>query len=229
MQKKDWKASGVAVPAITLIILSGAAVVAVHAQHEVPVQPEVSTDLLADGKDNWTSPDWSRWELRDGTLIGATVEFPEIATSDPNAAAYLLTRNEFGGNLELSMEITFERSRYLGVYLDYDAESDTGMWLATGHPLPEDAADTEVEMAYIKTVDEGDWTVRARGELNIAPGEVLNLRWIKSGPDYSIWQDHRLIATYRPERSYDAGPVMLRLMSAVAEIDRLEMRSDWVR
>ena len=229
MHKKYWRPFRIGAKATILVLLYGASTVSAHAQHELPKQPAVSTDLLAGGKESWTSPDWNRWEFQTGTLIGETVKFPEIATSDPDAAAYLLTKSVFGGDLELSMEIIFERSRYLGVYLDYDPETDTGMWLATGHPIPENAAGTEVEMAYIKTVDDGDWIVRARGELNIEPGEILRLRWVKSGPDYSIWQDDRMIATYRPDRRYDAGPVMLRLMSAVAEIQRLEMRSDEVR
>ena len=128
------------------------------------------------------------------------------------------------------MDIVFERSRYIGVYVDYDPDTDTGMWLATGHPLLSDeASETQVETAYIKTVDNGDWIVRARGELKVSPGEMLRLRWVKSGADYSIWQDDRLVVAYRPDRRYEPGQVMLRLMSAVARIQRLEMRSDRVR
>ena len=210
--------------------LAGASSVAVHAQIVAPERPDLSTDLLAGSNDNWTSPDWSRWEFNQGAVKGETLKFPEVATGDAEAAAYLLTRNVIEGDLELSMDIVFQRSRYIGVYLDYDPDTDTGMWLATGHPLPEDdAGESQTETAYIKTVDNGDWVVRARGELTISPGEVIRLRWVKSGPDYSIWQDDRLVVVYRPERNYEPGPVMLRLMSAVAEIRRLEMRSDRVR
>ena len=216
--------------AICLIALAGAVAVEGYAQIEQPLHPELATDLLAGGKDAWTSPDWSRWQFREGAVTGETLKFPEVATGDPEAAAYLLSGQTFDGDLELSMDIAFERSRYIGVYLDYDPETDTGMWLATGHPIPaENAGETQVETAYIKTVDNGHWIVRARGELNISPGEILRLRWVKSGPDYSIWQDDRLVVAYRPERRYEPGPVMLRLMSAVAEIRRLEMRSDGVR
>lgn len=215
--------------AILLTTFAGTVAAPAHAQIDQPTRPELKTDLLAGSKDAWTSPDWTRWQFHEGTLTGETLKFPEVATADPEAAAYLLTRQEFGGDLELSMDIVFERSRYIGVYLDYDPETDTGMWLATGHPLPSDGArETQVETAYIKTVDNGDWIVRARGELKVSPGEVLRLRWVRSGPDYSIWQDDRLVVAYRPERRYEPGPVMLRLMSAVARIQRLEMRSDRV-
>ena len=238
MQTKRWRAPRfgptatdlVALAVAFAVALAGASSVAVHAQIVAPDQPHLGTDLLAGGTDNWTSPDWSRWEFHQGTVKGETLKFPEVATGDPEAAAYLLTRNVFEGDLELSMDIVFQRSRYIGVYLDYDPDTDTGMWLATGHPLPkDDAGESQTETAYIKTVDNGDWVVRARGELTISPGEVIRLRWVKSGPDYSIWQDDRLVVVYRPERNYEPGPVMLRLMSAVAEIRRLEMRSDRVR
>ena len=230
MQLKRWRASRFGATATILVAVTVASTTAVHAQIVAPEQPDLSTDLLAGGKDNWTSPDWSRWEIDQGVAKGETLKFPGVATANPEAAAYLLTRGVFEGDLELSMDIVFERSRYIGVYLDYDPDTDTGMWLATGHPLPEDdAGESQTETAYIKTVDNGDWIVRARGELRISPGEVLRLRWMKSGPDYSIWQDDRLIVAYRPERNYPPGPVMLRLMSAVAEIRRLEMRSDRVR
>ncbi len=240
MRTLRWRAPGFGATATAYVALAAAVAFAgslavassatVHAQIVAPEQPDLSTDLLAGGEDNWTSPDWSRWEFHQGTVKGETLKFPEGATGDPDAAAYLLTRDVFGGDLELSMEIVFERSRYIGVYLDYNPDTDTGMWLATGHPLPEDdAGESQAETAYIKTVDNGNWTVRARGELTISPGEVIRLRWMKSGPDYSIWQDDRLVVAYRPERNYEPGPVMLRLMSAVAEIRRLEMRSDRVR
>lgn len=230
MQIESSSSARIGASAICLITLAGAISAGVHAQIRQPGHPERATDLLADGKAAWTSPDWSRWQFHEGDITGETLKFPEVATGDPDAAAYLLSRQTFDGDLELSMEIVFERSRYIGVYLDYDPATDTGMWLATGHPLPSDeAAETQVETAYIKTVDNGHWVVRARGELRISPDEVLRLRWVKSGPDYSIWQGDRLVVAYRPERRYESGPVMLRLMSAVARIRRLEMRSDLVR
>lgn len=189
--------------------------------------PGEHRNLIA--QDAWVDPDSVRWTFQDDRLGGMTLTFPEIPTDDIRANSFLLSNAVFGGDLVLSMDIVFEQSRYLGVYLDYDPLTDTGMWLATGHPLPEGASgDPRVEMAYIKTVDNGNWTVRATGQLVVAPGEELRLRWVKSGNDYSIWQDDRLVVGYRPERTYEPGRIQFRLMSAVMEIDRLEMAADWI-
>ena len=67
--------------------------------------------------------------------------------------------------------------------MDYDQETQSGIWMATGHPLPEDLEEThlEVEMAYIKTVEKADWTVRTQGELKIEPGKVSAIAVHKKG------------------------------------------------
>ena len=189
--------------------------------------PGEHRDLIAE--DAWIHPDSVRWTFQEAALGGRTITFPGIPTDDVRANSFLLSNAVFGGDLVLSMDVTFEQSRYLGVYLDYDPLTDTGMWLATGHPLPEEGSGGPgVEMAYIKTVDNGNWTVRATGQLVVVPGEELRLRWVKSGSDYSIWQDDRLIVAYRPERTYEPGRIQFRLMSAVMEIDRLDMAADWI-
>jgi hypothetical protein len=185
-----------------------------------------TTDLLR--PEAWKSPDETRWQFEGGRLRGRTFAFPEVATSDPEATANLVSKNSFGGEqLSLATDMVFERSRYLGVYIDYDPETDTGIWMATGHPLSEADVDAnrEAPMAYIKTVDEGHWKVRAKGELVFELGELLRLRWVKDGPDYQVWQDDRLVATYRPKRKYDPGHIRLRLVSAVFEVHKLEMTS----
>ena len=51
------------------------------------------------------------------------------------------------------MDVTFDVGRYLGVYIDFSQDTQTGIWMATGHALAADAADNEVERAYIKTVE----------------------------------------------------------------------------
>ena len=187
------------------------------------------TDLLTETA--WQSPDPTRWEFGEHSLNGRTFTFPEVATREADATANLVSERQFGGQqLSLVTDMMFERSRYLGVYLDYDPETDTGIWMATGHPLAAEESDAgKVPMAYIKTIDDGDWTVRATGELLIKPGQELRLRWIRDGADYQVWQDERLVASYRPRRNYGPGHVRLRLMSAIIEIDRLEMTSEYVK
>ena len=123
------------------------------------------------------------------------------------------------------MELTFERGRYLGVYLDYDADEQSGMWLATGHALAADAADNEVERGYVKTVDNGVWVVRATGELPIEQGKRLRLGLSKRGDDYSLRSDGRLIATYRKAGGYAEGRIRLRLTNAQVRVHKLEVRT----
>lgn len=183
-----------------------------------------SIDLLAAGTDAWQQFDASRWNVSDGELAGATSIFDGDKT-DPAASTFLLSERSFDGNYIVSMEVTFERGRYLGVYLDYDPESRSGMWLATGHALAPDAPDNEVERAYVKTIDEGFWIVRANGELPISAGERIRLGFMKRGDDYGVWNDGRLIATYRKEGGYPGDRIQLRLTNAQVRIHKLEVRT----
>jgi hypothetical protein len=129
----------------------------------------------------------------------------------------------------VSMEVTFEVGRYLGVYIDFGQNTQTGMWMATGHALSADAADNEVERAYVKTVEDSFWIVRANGELDIKAGEALLLRFERKGDDYSVWNDGRLIAIYHRPGGYPAGPLQLRLVNAKVRIHQLQVRSDWMK
>ena len=181
-------------------------------------------DLLAAGADAWQDFDATRWEISAGSLSGASSIFDGDKT-DPAASTFLLSEREFEGNYNVSMEVTFERGRYLGVYLDYDADSQTGMWLATGHALAADAPDNEVERAYVKTIDDGFWVVRSNGELPVTQGQKIRLGFMKRGNDYSVWSDGKLIATYRKEGGYPAGRIQLRLTNAQVTIHRLEVRT----
>ncbi len=157
-------------------------------------------------------------------------EYPELngAKTSPRASSFLLSKQTFGGDIVVAIDITFETGRYLGVYLDYDQQTQSGIWMATGHPPPEDPEERhlEVETAYIKTVEASDWTVRTQGELAIEPGKLVRLQFVKKGEDYSVWHDGRLIITYRKAGGYPPGPLQLRLMNARARIHRLEVQSD---
>ena len=185
-------------------------------------------DLLEAGADSWRSPDPRRWSFVDGAIRGSTAVLDGAITS-PESSAFLVSHRTFGGDIEVSIDITFEKGRYLGVYLDYGQDTQSGIWMATGHPLPEDPAQRhlEVEAAYIKTVEISDWTVRTQGELLIEPGKAVRLHFVKTGDDYSVWQDGRLIVTYRKVGGYPPGPLQLRLTNARARIHRLDIASDW--
>lgn len=188
-----------------------------------------AVDLLEAGADSWRAPDPSRWTFAEGSeLRGSTPELNGAKTS-PEASSFLVSKQTFGGDIVVSIDITFETGRYLGVYLDFDQKTQSGIWMATGHPLPEDPKERylEVETAYIKTVEASDWTVRTQGELEIEPGTLMRLRFVKKAEDYSVWHDGRLIITYRKAGGYPPGPLQLRLTNARARIHRLEVQSDW--
>ncbi len=187
-------------------------------------------DFLHAGADAWRQPDPSCWSFVDGEIRGSTPVLDGAKTS-PESSSFLISKRTFGGDLVVSIDVTFEKGRYLGVYLDFGQDTQSGIWMATGHPLPEDPAERhlEVETAYIKTVDASHWIVRTQGELLIEPGELMRLRFIKKGDDYSVWNDGRLIVTYHKEGGYPPGPLQLRLTNARARIHRLEVQSDWSR
>ena len=189
---------------------------------------EAMVDLLAGGSGEWRSPDTEHWVFSAGEITGTSDIFDGHKT-DPDASAFLVSKATFGGDISVSMAVTFEVGRYLGVYIDFGQDSQTGMWLATGHALSADAADNDVERAYIKTVENSFWIVRANAELNIRAGEALLLRFERKGDDYSVWNDGRLIATYHKPGGYPAGPLQLRLVNAKVRINQLQVRSDWMR
>ena len=189
----------------------------------------IVVDLLEAGADSWQSPDLTRWTFDGkGEILGTTPEQSGAKTS-PEASSFLVSRQTFGGDVVVSIDITFDAGRYLGVYVDFAQETQSGIWMATGHPLPKDPEKRhlEVEMAYIKTVEMSDWTVRTQGELKIDPGKLVRLQFIRKGDDYSVWSDGRLIITYHKAGGYPPGPLQLRLTNARARIHRLEVRSDW--
>jgi hypothetical protein len=192
------------------------------------VGAEIMLDLLAGGATEWRSPDAGHWTFSNGELTGTSKVFDGKKT-DPDASTFLVSKATFGGDISVSMEVTFEVGRYLGVYIDFGQNTQTGMWMATGHALSADAADNEVERAYVKTVEDSFWIVRANGELNIKVGEALMLRFERKGDDYSVWNDDRLIATYHRPGGYPAGPLQLRLVNAKARIHQLQVRSDWMK
>jgi hypothetical protein len=107
-------------------------------------------DLLAAGKRAWDSVD-ATWNIDQGEIAGVT-RIKNGAITDPAASTFLVSKAIFGGDIVVSMDVTFETGRYLGVYLDFGQDTQTGIWMATGHALAEDAAANEVERAYIKTV-----------------------------------------------------------------------------
>ena len=209
-----------------LSLLAFAALISSRVLAVEPAKTKV-VDLLVEGAVSWRAPDASRWSFEGGEILGVTPVLDGAKTS-PESSSFLVSKQTFRGDLVVSIDITFEKGRYLGVYLDYGQETRSGMWLATGHPLPEDPKERqlEVEAAYIKTVDAGDWTVRTQGELVIEQGKPVRLQFIKKGDDYSVWHDGRLIVTYRKPGGYEPGPLQLRLTNAKARIHRLEVQSE---
>jgi len=188
---------------------------------------ESTMDLLNGGSRNWVPADAS-WVFDNGEIAGAS-SIMDGAITDPAATSFLVSRETFGGDIVLTMDVTFDAGRYLGVYLDFDQEARTGIWMATGHALAADAASNQVERAYIKTVEESFWIVRATGELIVEPGSPLRLRFVRKGDVYSIWNDESLIVTYHKTGGYPAGPLQIRLTNASARIHRLSVESDWIQ
>jgi len=185
-----------------------------------------TVDLIDDGSSNWLPAD-SSWVFDNGEIAGAS-SIMDGAITDPAATAFLISRKTFGGDIVVSMDVTFEAGRYIGVYVDFGQGTQTGIWMATGHALAADAASNEVARAYIKTVEESFWIVRATGELIVEPGSLLRLRFVRTGDVYSMWHDETLIVTYHKAGGYPAGPLQVRLTNASARIHRLEVESDWV-
>ena len=181
-------------------------------------------DLLAKGADGWEPFDADRWSFVDGEIHGSTSVFDGDKT-DPEASTFLVSRDVIDDDFIVSMEVTFDRGRYLGVYLDFGQASQSGMWLATGHALPPDAPDNEVERGYVKTVENGFWIVRATGELVIGQGQRIKLGFSRRGDAYSLWNDGKLIAVYRKQGGYPPGPLQLRLTNAAVRIHALTVRT----
>lgn len=185
-------------------------------------------DLLADGAGHWQSFDESRWRIVNGELHGSTARLDGDKT-DPESSAFLVSNETFSGDYMVSFELTFEQGRYLGVYLDFGQDSQTGIWMASGHELAADANDNEIERAYIKTVENGFWIVRATGELVVEKDRRMKLGFSRRGNAYSIRNDGKLIAVYRKEGGYPAGPLQLRLTNSVVVIHDLKVRTVKVR
>ena len=183
-----------------------------------------SINLLAGGADNWQSFDESRWRFVGGELHGSSMSFDGDKT-DPEASAFLVSREKIEGDYMVAIEATFDQGRYLGVYLDFGQDTQSGIWIATGHALPADAPGNEVERGYIKTVENGFWIVRATGELLITNGRRVRLGFSRREDEYRLWNDGKLVATYRKEGGYPAGPLQLRLTNAAVRIHRLEVRT----
>ena len=183
-----------------------------------------AADLLADGADGWQEFDAERWQFVNGELHGSAAVLDGEKT-DPEASTFLVSKKTFSGSYIVSLDVSFDEGRYLGVYLDFDQETQSGMWLATGHALASDAPDNEVERGYIKTVEEGVWIVRATGELIIEQGVSIRLGFSRRGDDYSLWNDGKLIAVYRKDGGFPAGPIQIRLTNSAVRIHSLRVRT----
>lgn len=184
-----------------------------------------TVNLLQGGEKNWLPAD-GNWTISGEKITGST-GIMDGAKTDPAASAFLVSRQAFGGDVTVTMNITFEAGRYLGIYLDFDQETQTGIWMGTGHSLPAEAPDNEVERAYIKTVEESFWIVRATGELVVKRGVPLRLRFVRADDVYSIYNDETLVVTYHKAGGYAPGPLQIRLTNASARIDLLEVSSEW--
>lgn len=180
-------------------------------------------DLLANNGAAWQAPVKEGWNFSAGELAGSTAVF-DGAKTDPDASVFLVSKDTYSGDISVRLDVTFKKGRYLGVYLDFSQETQSGIWMATGHSLEAGAPGNDIERAYIKTVDNGFWIVRATGDLEIEQGKMTSLNFERKGDVYSVWNDDRLIATYYKEGGYPAGPLQLRLTNASATIHRLEVR-----
>lgn len=183
-----------------------------------------ATDLLAGGAANWQAFDEDRWSFVNGELHGSTAKFDGDKT-DPEASTFLVSKETFSGDYIISIDLTFDQGRYLGVYLDFGQESQSGIWMASGHALGADAPDNEVERGYIKTVENGFWIVRATGELIVQKGKRIKLGFSRRGDAYSLWNDGKLIAVYRKQGGYPAGPLQLRLTNSAVRIHDLQVKT----
>lgn len=183
-----------------------------------------ATDLLAGGAANWQAFDEDRWSFVNGELHGSTAKFDGDKT-DPEASTFIVSKETFSGDYIVSIELTFDQGRYLGVYLDFGQESQSGIWMASGHALDADAPDNEVERSYIKTVENGFWIVRATGELIVQKGKRIKLGFSRRGDAYSLWNDGKLIAVYRKQGGYPAGPLQLRLTNSAVRIHDLQVKT----
>ena len=180
-------------------------------------------DLLEPGA--WTEVDTERWQFTGGQIHGSSAIFDGEKT-DPVASTFLVASDVVESDFVVDLEVTFDRGRYLGVYLDFGQGSQTGIWMATGHPLAPDAPANEVARGYIKTVENGFWVVRATGEIVIEPGKRIKLGFSRRGETYSLWNDGKLIAVYRKEGGYPPGPLQLRLTNAAVRIHSISVEAD---
>ncbi|MDA0994358.1 MAG: hypothetical protein O3A13_12115 [Proteobacteria bacterium] len=181
-------------------------------------------DLLVDSAKTWQSFDTNRWRFVNGELLGSTAKLDGEIT-DPEASTFLVSNGTYSDDFIVSIDLTFEQGRYLGVYLDFGQDSQTGIWMASGHALDPDAPDNEVERGYIKTVEKGFWIVRATGELVIEKGRRIKLGFSRRDDTYSLWNDGKLIAVYQKKGGYPAGPLQLRLTNSVVRIHQLQVRT----
>jgi hypothetical protein len=181
-----------------------------------------TVDLLATGDQSWLDIEGSGWRFENGELIGETAVF-DGAKTDPQSSIFLVSKLSFGGDMSVSMDITFDVGRYVGVYVNFDQATQSGIWMATGHALSEEDKKHHVASGYIKTVENGHWIVRTTAELAVENGRKFNLRFARRGDDYSLWHNNRMIATYHKPGGYPAGQLQLRLTNAKASIRRLEI------
>lgn len=182
-------------------------------------------DFLLNGSQDWLTPDPAHWTFSQGDLSGVTTIF-DGAKTDPKASSFLVSKQKFGGDISVSIDVTFETGRYLGVYLDFGQETQSGIWMGTGHALPVDAPANEIERGYIKTVENGFWIVRANGELVIGDSDRVRLRFDRTGDNYSLWREGRMIATYYKPGGYPAGPLQIRLTNARAKFHKLTISAE---
>ncbi len=222
IKKFRVKSISAIVLALTMLVLASAG--------SADVEQQRTTDLVAAGADAWRSPDPKLWSFKKNSISGRSPEFGAPRKA-PESSAWLLSKQVFGGDIiEVHIDVTFSHGRYLAIYMDYDQAIQTGIWMATGHPVlePDPTQHMNVEAAYIKTVERGNWVVRTEGELVIKDGVLKHLIFAKHGDDYSIYDNGRLIITYR-KPGYQGSELQLRIVDAGATITHFEVKSDWVR
>jgi hypothetical protein len=143
------------------------------------------------------------------TVVGETETWPHLHR---RANAYLLSDAEYEGDIAVSLRLKFLRGRYLGCYLCYDPDSDTGYWLATGHAVGENPNE-----AYIKIVRNGKWEVVASSPLAIEADVEYRLCFQRTGAELAILVNGKsIVSSHAPE--FPSGHVQLRLHNTKIEL-----------
>lgn len=170
----------------------------------------------------WSEPKqpegtYKSWRVEggaNGAVIGETEPWPH---KHPRANSFLLSSESYSGDVLVEIQASFLRGRYLGCYLCYDPQTDSGYWLSTGHGVG-----NYPNQAYIKIVRNGDWKTMARAPLEIEPGKTYRLGYRRRGNELAVLVAGQPVVTWRDD-TFNSGKVQLRLHNTKVEITDLKV------